>query len=116
MSRKVRISLPADVADALVEERLAVRPLGTRGAGLNETLAIAVDAINTGSAVVSIVVAVETCRRLALETLRRRRGDSAELTITIAGNGDTRSLTIDGSAPGAEDKLFDFFVDSLNVE
>lgn len=117
MAAHLRISIPNDVAEELVSEGFAVHPLGTRGAGLPESVSIAVDAINTGSALVSIAAATVACKRLAeLILLRRRATDPDELTINISVGGELKSLSLDRTAPGAVDEAFDFFVDSLDVE
>ena len=108
--------MPSEIADELVGEAIAVRPLGTRGSGFSESVNIAIDAINTGSALVSIAVATAACKRLAeASLLRRREGDPDELTISITVGGESQSLSLDRTAPGAVDEAFDFFVTALNV-
>jgi hypothetical protein len=117
MPGSARITVPTQIAEELVADGVAVRPFGTRGGGLGDSINIAVEAINTGSALVSIGLATMTCKRLAAATLRRRRDtDPSELTISITVDGETQSLRLDRTAPDAEDKAFDFFVAALNAE
>ena len=117
MSGNTRITVPTEIAEELVADGAAVRPFGTRGGGFGDSISIAVEAINTGSALVSIGLAAVTCRRLAAATVRRRRDtDPNELTISITVHGKSQSLRVDRTATDAEDKVFDFFVAAMNVE
>jgi hypothetical protein len=117
MSRYVRVSLPVDVADALVDDGLAVRPLGTRGGPLSEAITIGVEAVNTGSALVTIGVTVTACRRIARALLHRRdEADPDELTLDVVSNGAKKTLRINRTAPDAADKALDFLITALNVE
>jgi hypothetical protein len=117
MPEHLRILVPDVIADELVEDGIAVRPLGTRGPGMAESLSIAVDVINAGSALVSIGLAAAACRRLAETSLRRRGADEPdELTISITVGGESQSLSLDRTEPGAVDAAFDFFVAALDVE
>ena len=112
----VRLLVPADVADDLVSDGTAVRPIVTRGGGLGHVLAVTVDAINTGSAAVSVTLAAVTCRRLAQAFIKRRRpADPAQAKLTITVGDHTHSLEVDLTAPHAEDQLFDFFAQQLHV-
>ena len=116
MAGYVRLLVPADVADDLVSDETAVRPIGTRGGGLAEVVTVAIDAINTGSALVSVVTATVTCKRLAQAFIRRHRPEDpnkAKLTITVGDH--TESLDVDLTSPDAEDQLFDFFAAQLHV-
>lgn len=115
--RSARVVLPAEIAEELIESGCAVRPFITRGGALSEPISVAVEAINTGSALVSIGLAITTCKRLAAAAVRRRRAtDSDDLTISVTVNGKTESLQLDRTAADAEDKAFDFFVTALDVE
>ena len=117
MARNVRITVPTEIAEELVADGDAVYSLGVRGGPLGETISIAVEAINTGSALVSIAVALVTCKRLAAAILRRRRDtDPNVLVITVNVAGETRSLRVDRAAPDAEDIASEFLVAVLNVE
>ncbi|WP_353953566.1 hypothetical protein V6K52_09190 [Knoellia sp. S7-12] len=112
----LRLTLPQEVADDLISDRTAVRALRMRGTALTDAVHIAVESINTGSAAVSVVVAVATCRRLAQAFIRRRRPSDphkASLRITIGDRSEL--LEVDLTDPGAEDQLFDFFVEELNA-
>lgn len=117
MAEHLRILLPKEAADELVAEGMAVRPLDTRGGLLNEPVTLAIEAVNTGSALVSIAVGVATCKRLAAAVLRRQESsDPDHLTISITVHGECRSLEVDRTAPDAEDKALDFFVAVLGTE
>lgn len=115
--RSQRMLLPADLAEELIQDGCAVRPFVARGGAIAEPVSVAIEAINTGAALVSISLAVMTCRRLAAAALRRRGpGDPDELTITITVDGETKSLRLDRTAPNAEDEAFEFFAGALDVE
>jgi hypothetical protein len=117
MAEHLRIVLPSEIADELVSDGVAVRPLGTRGGLLSEPVTLAIEAVNTGSALVSIAVGIATCKRLATAVLRRREpADPDQLTISITVNGESRSLDVDRTAPDAEDKALDFFVTALDAK
>lgn len=116
MGDYARLLVPRDIADDLVSDQTAVRPISTRGGGIAEVITVTVDAINTGSAAVSVAIAVRTCRRLAQAFVRRSRTvepTNVKLTITVGER--TESLTVDLATPQAEEQLFDFFVEQLRV-
>ena len=117
MSKYVRLSLPCDISDELVDDGTAVQSIITRGQP-GEVLAFAVDVINTGSAAVSIAVSTVTCKRLAQAFVRRLHRDSRRKSVilTVTTEGRAESLEVDMNSPDAEDKLFDFFVDKLHVD
>lgn len=118
MTGYARLVVPDDVAEDLVSDRTAVRPIGTRGGGVVEAVTIAVDVVNTGSALVSVVVAVNTCRRLAQAFLRRLRREAVSetrATLTVTVGDRTESRTVDLTKPHAEEQLFDFFAAQLDV-
>ena len=116
MARYARLLVPTDVADDLVSDGTAVRPIGTRGGGTAEVLTVAVDAINTASAAVSVAAATVTCKRLAQAFTRRHRpADPAKAKLTITVGDHTESLQVDLTSPQAEEQLFDFFAAQLNV-
>lgn len=116
MGDYTRLVLPEDVAEDLVSDRTAVRPIRLRGGGFAEAVTIAIDAVNTGSAVVSVTVAANTFRRLAQAFVRRRRpADPARVTLTITVGDRTQALEVDLTAPQAQEQLFDFFAAQLHV-
>jgi len=94
LSEHVRITLPIGVANDLLDAKLAVVPIATRGPTLAETFTVTVDCINTGSALVSIAVAMATCRRLATAMIKRHHpSDPNTITIKITrGNATQRKL------------------------
>lgn len=116
MTGYVRLLVPADVGDDLVSDGTAVRPIGTRGGVLTEVVTVAVDTVNTGAAVVSVVTAAATCKRLAQAFIRRHRpADPNEVKLTITVGDHTESLDVDLTNPKAEEQLFDFFAAQLHV-
>jgi hypothetical protein len=111
-----RISLPSEIADELVDAEMAVRIVQTRGPRTAEFFSMTVDCINTGSAVVSISIAVVTCRRLAVAAIRRRHpAEPNSLTLVIKGDGKSKSLTVDRTLPTAEDAVLDFIIETLDA-
>lgn len=110
MAGYARLLVPADVADDLVSDGTAVRPIGTRGGVLAEVVKIAIDSLNTGGAVVSVATGVVTCKRLAQAFIRRHRSaDPNEVKLTITVGDHSESLDVDLTSPSAEERLFDFF-------
>jgi hypothetical protein len=117
MPRAVRVSLPSEIAEELVAEGIAVRPFETRDASLGHVIGIVVEAVNTGSAVVAIVVAGNTCRRIARGVLRQRLPEeSNEVTMTITSARRSHSVTVDPRSPEAEDTLLTFLISALDAE
>jgi hypothetical protein len=117
MVRNVRIAVPAEIAEELVADGIAVHSFGMRGGAIGEAISIAVETINTGSALVSIGLAAIACRRLAAATVRRRHDtEPNELTISITVAEEVQILHLDRTAPDAENVAFDFFVSALNVD
>ena len=101
MTGYVRLLVPADVGDNLVSD---------------EVVTVAVDTVNTGAAVVSVVTAAATCKRLAQAFIRRHRpADPNEVKLTITVGDHTESLDVDLTNPKAEEQLFDFFAAQLHV-
>lgn len=116
MPKYARISLPLELADDLVDVRLAVRPMQTRGSSPAEILSLAVEYINTGSAAVSVIVGAETVRRLVAGILKRRHPtDPDKITLEITTGGERKTLTVDRSEPGAEEEAFRFFSEVFGI-
>jgi hypothetical protein len=117
MDRYIRLALPADVADDLIQDELAVRLLATRTGPLADVVKIAVDAINTASAAVSVAVAAATFRRLAQAFVARHLGrDRHKVTLTIETAGHGHTIEVDMEDSDAVDVLFDFFVRTLDAK
>jgi hypothetical protein len=110
---ELRITLPEQVAAELVDSGVAVRRRITRGSGIADVIQIGVDAVNTGSALVAIVVGINSCRRLAKSFLARRRRDDEHLNLTITVGGEERTLRVDRDDPDAEDRIVDFLLETL---
>ena len=111
LGKYVRVALPVSIADELIDSRLAVKPIATRGASPAEIFSVTVECINTGSAVVSIAVAAATCRRLAAAAVKRRHPPDPDIiTLQITAGGKSKSLTVNRKLPTAEDEAFDFFL------
>jgi hypothetical protein len=115
MSEYINISLPDAIADELISEKLAVRQRITRSPGLGEVFSVTVDCINTGSAVVSIALAITALRRLARTVIERRHpADPDIVTITVKAADQSKVLTVDRSESTAESEVLDFLIDALN--
>jgi hypothetical protein len=113
VSDQIRITLPEAVAAELVEQGVAVRRRTTRGSGIADVIQIGVDAVNTGSALVAIVVGVNSCRRMAKCFLARLRRDEEHLDLTITVRGKKRTLHVDRDDPDAQDRIVDFLLETL---
>jgi hypothetical protein len=102
MAEAVRVSLPADVAQVLLDEHVAVRPVVTRGGGLGEVISLVVEGVNTGANVVTLVTASAAMVRLA-RALRERLGRGVEgersVRVRISGPQGECSLVIDETTP-----------------
>jgi hypothetical protein len=111
-----RISVPTEIAEELIDAKVAVRPITTRGGSTAGVFSMTVDCINTGSAVVSIAVAVATCKRLAAAAIKRRHpADPNIVTFQVTMAGKSESLTVDRTSPTAQDRTLDFFVRALDA-
>ncbi|HTZ92488.1 MAG TPA: hypothetical protein VMB74_08850 [Streptosporangiaceae bacterium] len=74
-----------------------------------------IDGVNTGAAVVSIAVAVETIQRVARGILRRRHPLDPDLfTVDVSIAGEHHSLTVNRKAPTAENEILDFLITALD--
>jgi hypothetical protein len=85
----IRVSLPTPIADALVESGDAVRPFTTRGPGAIEILNFAIEGINTGAAIVTLVGGVELYRKIARQLRELAAGRAVVLETT---EGETQVL------------------------
>jgi hypothetical protein len=113
LSRAIRISLPADIAQDLVDEQVAIRPMTTRGPGVGDLVSIAVNTVNTAAAVVTIVTAAAALRRLAAAIVKRRHPSEPEtITVAISG-GQVTPRMIDRRSPTAETDVFMLLVATL---
>lgn len=112
----VRISMAADLADGLVADGIAVRPFPTRGAPGGDLLGMVIDGVNTGAAVVTLVTAEETLRKLAGRVwarLRHGQEDLVTMAITVPGEVKPRQLKIHRDDAAATDKILDFLIEAL---
>jgi hypothetical protein len=112
----VRISMAADLADALVADGIAVRPFLTRGAPGGDLVSMVIDGVNTGAAIVTLLTAEETLRKVAGRVwarLRHRQEDVVTLTITVPGEAKPHQLKIHRDDTAATDKILDFLVEAL---
>src|SRR5262245_23736024 len=60
----MRVSLPESIAEELIDDRLAVRPIATRGGPLTETVAVAIGSLNAVSAMVTIVLGAPAIKKI----------------------------------------------------
>jgi hypothetical protein len=108
----VRISMPADLADALVDDRVAVRPFATRGTA-DELFHLVIDDVNTGASVVTVIMAAAAVRKFAGRTWERLRKSGTEIvtiTVTAPGTDEPRELKIRADDADGEDKVLDFMI------
>ncbi len=106
-----------EIAEELIGDGVAVRPIATRGAPLAEVLTVAVDSLNSAAALVTIALGVPTIRKLVDALLRRRGGAEPEqITMSISRAGETRTISLDRDDPEAEERAFDFFVAAFEAE
>jgi hypothetical protein len=99
----IRLELPRDVADELVAERAAVRPLVTRGSGVSDVVQFLLDGVNTGSSVVTVAVAgggLYTVARRLLDRMERKSG--GVVIVVLRGRGGSEELEIPPDASEEE--------------
>jgi hypothetical protein len=104
MSRAVRVMLPEDVADELVDEGIAVPAFATRGELTGEVLRIVIDSVNTGASLVTIVTAPSVVMGLAKRVRQRLDRNKRNVRISVTGPGGSRNLVF---PPDAEVERFD---------
>ena len=109
----ITISLPSDVAKDLIADGVATRPFIARGPGAGEIARLIVDDVNTGAAVVTLAVAVNSCRKLAERLWARvRQADEViAITIDVPGMPKPRVLRVRRDDAGGVDKVLDFVID-----
>jgi hypothetical protein len=107
----LRVSLPQGLAEELIDDRLAVRPIATRGGPLAETLAMGIGSLEVAAAVVTIALEAPSIRRITAAALRPREGSEGDrVTLSITRSGETRTLVVDRADPEAEERAFEFFL------
>jgi hypothetical protein len=112
----VRISMPADLADTLVDDRIARRPFTTRGPGTDELIRMVIDDVNTGASVVTLVVAADAVRKIAgrlWARLRQSQEDVVTVTVTAPDMPEPRELRVRRDDQAGEDKILDFLIEVL---
>jgi hypothetical protein len=60
----LRISLPDELAIALIDDGIAIRPYRTR-AGTPDAITLMIDGVNTAASLVTLAATAAACRRLA---------------------------------------------------
>lgn len=117
MPTHLRIELPAEIAEELIGDGLAVRPIATRGAPLAEVFTVAVDSLNSAAALVTIALGAPTIRKLISVVLRGRAEVEPEpITMSISRDGETRTISLERDDPEAEERAFEFFVAAFETE
>jgi hypothetical protein len=112
----VRISMPADLADTLVDDRIARRPFTTRGPGTDVLIRMVIDDVNTGASVVTLVVAADAVRKFAgrlWARLRQSQEDIVTVTVTAPDMPEPRELRVRRDDRAGEDKILDFLIEVL---
>lgn len=110
----VRMSMPADLADSLINQQVAVRPPKTRGPA-DDLVQMVIDGVNTGASVVTVVMAAAAMRKFAerlWERMRRSEKDVVTVTITVGTNAP-RELKVQTDDAAGTDKVLDFLIDAL---
>jgi hypothetical protein len=93
-----RISVPDELAETLVVEGVAVRPLLTRGGAVSEVIHFLVDGVNTGASVVTVGVATGGLYKLSQRLARFLHRDAGAPTrVTFRGPHGERTVPIDRS-------------------
>lgn len=113
-----RVLLPTDLADALVDDRVAVRPYETRGVA-DELIRVAIDDVNTASSVVTVVVAAVAVRKFAARLWGRLRGggdDIVTVTVSVPGTAEPFELKVRRDDTEGQDKVLDFLIKVFPVE
>jgi hypothetical protein len=106
----VASSVPADGRKWDVVESLSMRSSSA------DVAALVVSAVNTGSAVVTLVVTGNTLRRLARKLLARRRPEDPDVvTLTLSRDGRSHSVTVNRTSPDAEDEALEFLATRLKA-
>lgn len=113
-----RALLPADLAEALVSDRVAVRPYETRSAG-DELIRLAVSDVDTAASVVTVVVAADAVRKFAVRLwarLRRSKDEVVTVTISVPGMAEPYELKVRRDDPAGQDKVLDFLIRVFPIE
>jgi hypothetical protein len=112
----VRISVPADLADTLVGDRIAVRPFTTRGTGAGEVIQMVIDDVNTGASVVTLLMAADAVRKFAERLwarLRQSKEDVVTVSVMAPGMAAPRELKVRRDDATGTDKVLDFLIEVL---
>ena len=107
-----RVLLPEDLADALVDDRVAVRPYETRGV-TDELIRVAIDDVNTAASVVTVVVAADAVRKFAARLwarLRKSEDDLVTVTVSVPGAAAPYELKVRRDDAAGQDKVLDFLI------
>jgi hypothetical protein len=115
----VRISLPEEIAIALIDDGTAVRPYRTRGASPHDVITLLIDGVNTAASIVTLAATAAACRRLASRiATRMHHGKDSPMTVTITGPNwpKPRHLEVSSSGSAAEDEILDFLIAALSAD
>lgn len=112
MANYIRVALPSDVAADLVAEGIAVKSTRTRGAGALAAMEIAVDLINTGSALVSVAMGATAIAKIANKLIARLRSNP-QITLVVKARGRTSTLSVDPDSPDSEAKVAAFLAENM---
>lgn len=112
----VRISLPSEMADALVDDAVAIRPFTLRG-NAGDVWQLLVNGVNTGASTVTLIVATNTLRKLAQRIWERLGDDDSKeeiiVSLTLPGEEHPKALKIQRDDAAAQDKILDFLAGTL---
>jgi hypothetical protein len=107
----LRISVPDDLAAALVAEGHAVRPYATRGAGPGDVVHVVIEGVNAAAAVVTIAGSLGALRVFA----RRLREHAAGRTVVLERRSERRRLVATPGDPDSAVEQEDAVVAALAV-
>jgi hypothetical protein len=113
-----RVLLPGDLADALVDDGIAVRPYETRGVA-EDVIRVAIDDVNTASSVVTVVVAADAVRKFAARLwgrLRKSGDDIVTVTVSVPGVAGPFELKVRRDDTEGQDKVLDFLIKVFPVK
>lgn len=98
MAELIRLEVPTDIAQELIQEGEAVRARGTRGGPAAEFLSVALDVANDSSSIVTLALATPVARKIVLKMYNRRRADTASLQIGWEGE-EPRTIPVRSEDP-----------------
>jgi len=108
------LALPYEVADELLADGVAERPVITRGDTLNHIIGIIVDGIDSGAALITLGAAGMAAKCLAASLIARiKKQDQLTVRIRFVSGGKTHEHLIELDDPDAEARLLEAIIKVL---